>query len=86
MSPSCSSDGFSQVLAATLALGRQGLAASEPARPDDFLARVETLAVMVIPNALFEHRAVLYARDKRPFSEVDEVYQRELLAFPLPGR
>ncbi len=41
---------------------------------------------LVIPNALFEHRAVLYTRDKRPFSEVDEIYQRELLAFPLPGR
>jgi hypothetical protein len=34
-----------------------------------------------IPDALFEHRAVLYTRDHTPFSEVHEVYQRELLAF-----
>jgi hypothetical protein len=37
-----------------------------------------------IPETLFEHRAVLYNRDKVPFSEVDEVYQRPLLAFPPP--
>jgi hypothetical protein len=35
-----------------------------------------------IPAALFEHKAVLYTRDDRPFSEVREVYQRETLAFP----
>jgi chorismate-pyruvate lyase len=39
---------------------------------------------MAIPDALFEHRAVLYTRDHTPFSEVHEVYQRELLAFLLP--
>ena len=39
---------------------------------------------LVIPPALFEHRAVLYMREHRPFSEVHEVYQRDLLAFPLP--
>jgi hypothetical protein len=37
-----------------------------------------------IPEALFEHRAVLYTREHKPFSEVDEVYQRQLLAFPPP--
>lgn len=37
-----------------------------------------------IPDALFEHRAVLYTKDRKPFSEVHEVYRRELLAFPLP--
>jgi hypothetical protein len=37
---------------------------------------------LAIPDALFEHRAVLYTRDHRPFSEVVEVYQRQLLAFP----
>lgn len=37
-----------------------------------------------IPDALFEHRAVLYTKDRQPFSEVREVYQRQLLAFPLP--
>jgi chorismate-pyruvate lyase len=39
---------------------------------------------MVIPGALFEHRAVLYTEARQPFSEVHEVYQRQLLAFPLP--
>ena len=32
-----------------------------------------------MPGALFEHRALLFTRDHRPFSEVDEVYQRGLL-------
>jgi hypothetical protein len=39
---------------------------------------------LTIPDALFEHRAVLYTREHKPFSEVDEVYQRQLLAFPAP--
>jgi chorismate-pyruvate lyase len=39
---------------------------------------------LFIPEALFEHQAVLYGKDNKPFSEVDEVYQRELLAFPPP--
>ena len=39
---------------------------------------------LAIPDALFEHRAVLYTREHKPFSEVDEVYQRQLLAFPAP--
>jgi len=38
-----------------------------------------------IPDALFEHRAVLYTEDGKPFSEVDEVYQRALLDFPPPA-
>ena len=33
----------------------------------------------VAPTALFEHRAVLYTGDHRPFSEVVEVYQRQVL-------
>jgi hypothetical protein len=37
---------------------------------------------LAIPDALFEHRAVLYTREHKPFSEVREVYQRQLLAFP----
>jgi hypothetical protein len=37
---------------------------------------------LAIPPALFEHRAILYTREHVPFSEVDEVYQRQLLAFP----
>jgi chorismate-pyruvate lyase len=39
---------------------------------------------MAIPDALFEHRALLYTKDREPFSEVHEVYHRQLLAFPLP--
>jgi chorismate-pyruvate lyase len=37
-----------------------------------------------IPEALFEHRAVLYTREHKPFSEVHEVYRRQILAFPPP--
>ena len=43
-----------------------------------------TNVALSIPDALFEHRAVLYTREHKPFSEVDEVYQRQLLAFPPP--
>jgi chorismate-pyruvate lyase len=46
------------------------------ARPAD------TAAALAVPDALFEHRAVLYTRDHRPFSEVVEVYQRPLLGDP----
>lgn len=35
-----------------------------------------------ITDVLFEHRAVLYTKDRRPFSEVDEQYQRALLGPP----
>ena len=38
-------------------------------------------AALDIPAILFEHHAVLYDADRRPFSEVDEHYTRELLAF-----
>jgi hypothetical protein len=41
---------------------------------------------LAIPDSLFEHRAVLSTKDKVPFCEVDEVYQREILAFPPPPR
>ena len=41
-------------------------------------------AALAIPDALFEHRAVLYRKDGVPFSEVRETYQRALLDFPLP--
>lgn len=38
-----------------------------------------------IPPKLFEHRAVLYSSENLPFSEVDEVYQRDILDFsPQP--
>jgi hypothetical protein len=38
-----------------------------------------------VPAAIFEHRAVLYTHQHRPFSEVRERYQREALAFSLPS-
>ena len=40
--------------------------------------------MLAIPKALFEHRAILYTREHEPFSEVDEVYQGQLLSFPPP--
>jgi chorismate-pyruvate lyase len=43
-----------------------------------------TTATLTIPDGLFEHRAVLYTRDRQPFSETDEVYRRDVLAFPPP--
>jgi len=46
----------------------------------------QTLAVTMFwtggappPEALFAHRAVLFTRDHVPFSEVYEVYQRDIL-------
>jgi hypothetical protein len=47
-------------------------------------ASTAAAGILSIPDALFEHRAVLYTRDHQPFSEVDEVYQRQILAFPAP--
>jgi hypothetical protein len=44
-----------------------------------------TGGALAIPAALFAHRAVLYTREHRPFSEVNEVYQRDVLAFPAPS-
>lgn len=41
-------------------------------------------ASLPIPDALFEHRALLFAKDGQPFSEVDEIYQRGILGFPEP--
>ena len=43
-----------------------------------------TTNALAIPAALFEHRAILYTREHSPFSEVDEVYQGQILAFPRP--
>ena len=36
---------------------------------------------LVLPKDLFEHRAILYTSDHQPFSEVNERYQGQLLAF-----
>ena len=40
-----------------------------------------TTGPLAIPDALFEHRALLYAASHTPFAEVREVYQRQILAF-----
>jgi len=47
-------------------------------------ASTAAAGILTIPDALFEHQAILYTREHEPFSEVDEVYQRQLLAFPPP--
>ena len=36
---------------------------------------------LVLPKDLFEHRVLLYTSDHQPFSEVNERYQGQLLAF-----
>lgn len=43
---------------------------------------VEVKGNLQIPEQLLEHRAVLYSREQKPFSEVREVYADDLLAFP----
>ncbi|MFI3190465.1 MAG: hypothetical protein QX190_12995 [Methylococcales bacterium] len=44
----------------------------------------KTRRELEIPDALFQHQAILYTRAHQPFSEVSEIYQRQILAFPLP--
>jgi chorismate-pyruvate lyase len=41
-----------------------------------------TAAALDAPQSLFEHRAILFTSNHQPFSEVDEVYQRDALDFP----
>jgi hypothetical protein len=43
-----------------------------------------TERTLKIPAALFEHDAILYTGEHRAFSEVREVYQRDVLAFAAP--
>ena len=38
-----------------------------------------TGGTLAIPESIFEHRAILFTAEHRPFSEVDEVYTREIL-------
>lgn len=38
-------------------------------------------ATLTLPQAIFEHHAVLYTKGALPFSEVDEVYQGQALDF-----
>lgn len=37
---------------------------------------------LALPEALFEHRALLFTEANQPFSEVDEVYRAGILDFP----
>jgi chorismate-pyruvate lyase len=43
-------------------------------------------AKLLLPAALFEHRALVFGQDLRPIAEVIETYQKGLLAFPAPAR
>jgi chorismate-pyruvate lyase len=45
--------------------------------------RTFAVTLLLSADALFAHRAILYTRDHRPFSEVAEIYQRAVLAPPL---
>ncbi|MTJ83561.1 MAG: hypothetical protein F8N37_21450 [Telmatospirillum sp.] len=58
---------------------RAPVPASSPVPGDD-------AGPIMVPDALFEHRALLFTAGRVPFSEVAEVYQRQLLAFPPPPR
>lgn len=42
----------------------------------------KTRQKLTIPDAIFQHQVVLYTREHKPFSEVSEVYQKQILAFP----
>ena len=42
-------------------------------------------AMLRVPDAVIEHRAVLTLPDGTPFSEVIETYTRDILAFPPPS-
>jgi chorismate-pyruvate lyase len=44
----------------------------------------QTSGALAIPREIFEHKAVLYTADQKPFSEVHEHYTREILDFPAP--
>jgi chorismate-pyruvate lyase len=37
-----------------------------------------------IPEALFQHQALVLDKQRKPFAEVRETYTREILAFPAP--
>jgi hypothetical protein len=52
--------------------------------PEGWERGAAAMGAMAIPEALFEHRAVLYTREHRPFSEVVEVYRRDVLGAAPP--
>jgi len=43
-------------------------------------------ASLAMPDALFEHHAIVFGRDHAPLAEVDEVYQRGILSFQVAAR
>jgi chorismate-pyruvate lyase len=58
--------------------------------PQDFEAGAEAsdqAVELAIPWRLFRHRALVYSENRLPFSEVNESYTREILAFgpPVPS-
>ena len=57
---------------------RRTFEARSPWAPD----RTATGERLTLPDALFEHRALLFTEANQPFSEVDEVYRPGLLDFP----
>lgn len=50
------------------------------------LPAIENGGTLAIPEALFEHRAVVFSRDRLPLSEVHESYKSPLLDFLPPRR
>ncbi len=47
----------------------------------------QATGALAIPYEIFEHKAVLYAADQKPFSEVHEHYTNEIFDFaPTPGQ
>jgi len=57
----------------------------QPARRTFAVRMLWSDSTRPVPDALFEHHAVLYNRDEQPLAEVAEVYRRDLLEFP-PAR
>jgi hypothetical protein len=52
--------------------------------PSTAASATASTATLILPTALFEHRALVFGQDLRPISEVIETYQKGLLAFPPP--
>lgn len=48
------------------------------------IAKAQSHTADDMPDALFEHQAVLYTKDHQPFSVVNEFYQKHILDFPVP--
>jgi chorismate-pyruvate lyase len=50
------------------------------------LPAIESGGTLTIPETLFEHRAIVFNRDRLPLAEVHESYKRPLLDFLPPQR